>query len=133
MENIGCIIMELNEIMGNIDLEEASDHSDKGSSQSFGKSAGADFTTQNGGVSNNDESTWRSEERYINNVHQVCIIITEAVEDDNGVDNLVVNAQGGNSRNTHRKENEKVYVLAGEWRTIMSAINHGMGILMVRC
>jgi hypothetical protein len=26
------------------------------------------------------------------------------------------------------KEKEKVYVLAGEWRMIMSAINHGMGI-----
>jgi hypothetical protein len=133
METTWCTIEERDEIMGNLDLKEASDHSDKSSSQNFGKSATTDFTTRNGSVSNNDESTWRSEERYINNVHQVCIIITEAVEDDNGVDNLVVNAQGGNSRNTHRKENEKVYVLAGEWRTIMSAINHGMGILMVRC
>jgi hypothetical protein len=44
------------------------------------------------------------------------------------VDKLVVNAQGGNSRNNHRKEKEKVYVLAGEWRTIISAINHGTGI-----
>jgi hypothetical protein len=114
--------------MGNLDLEEASDHLDKGSSQNFGKSATTDFTTRNGSVSNNDESTWRSEERYINNVHQVCIIITEAAEDDDGVDNLVVNAQGGNMRNNHRKEKEKVYISAGEWRTIMSAINHGTRI-----
>jgi hypothetical protein len=46
--------------MGNLDLEEASDHSDKGSSQNFGKSTTTDFTTRNSGVSNNDESTWRS-------------------------------------------------------------------------
>jgi hypothetical protein len=42
---------------------------------------------------------------------------------------LVVNAQGDNPRNNHRKEKEKVYVSAGEWRMIMSAINHGTGIL----
>jgi hypothetical protein len=44
------------------------------------------------------------------------------------VDNLVVNTQGGNPRNNHRREKEKVYVSAEEWRTIMSAINHGTGI-----
>jgi hypothetical protein len=52
----------------------------------------------------------------------------EAVEDDDSVDNMVVNAQGGNPRNNHRKEKEKVHVSAGECRTIMSAINHGMGV-----
>jgi hypothetical protein len=41
---------------------------------------------------------------------------------------LVINAQGGNPGNDHRKEKEKVYVSAGEWRMIMSAINHGTGI-----
>jgi hypothetical protein len=55
--------------MGNLDLEETSDHTDNGSSQNFGKGATADFTTRNDGVSNNDESTWRSKERYINNIH----------------------------------------------------------------
>jgi hypothetical protein len=124
MKMIGCTVEELNEIMGNLYLEEASDHSDKGSSQNFGKSATTDFTTHNGGVSNNDKNTQRSEERYNNNVHQVCIIITEAVQDDDSVDNLVVNAQGGNLRNTHMREKEKVYVSVGEWRTIMLAINH---------
>jgi hypothetical protein len=43
--------------MGNLDLEEALDHSDKGSNENFGKNAAADFTTRNGGVFNNDEST----------------------------------------------------------------------------
>jgi inorganic pyrophosphatase len=49
-------------------------------------------------------------------------------KDDDGGDNLVVNAQGDNPRNNHRKEKEKVYVSAGEWRMIMLAINHGTGI-----
>jgi hypothetical protein len=75
-ETSECTIEELDEIMRNLDLEEASDHSVKGSSQNFGKSATADFTTRNGGVSNSDESSRRSEERYINNIHQVCVIIT---------------------------------------------------------
>jgi hypothetical protein len=127
-ENIGDTIEELDEIMENLDLEETSDHSDKGSSQNFGKSTITDFTTQNGGVSDIDESTWRSEEKYISNIHQVCVIITEAVEDNDGRNNLVINIQGGNPENNHRKEKEKVYVLAGEWRTIMSAINHDTGI-----
>jgi hypothetical protein len=128
METTKYIIKELDEIMGNLDLEEASGHSDKGSSQNSGKSATSDFTTRSGGVSNKDEGMWRSEAKYINNVHQVCVIITEAAEDDDSVDNLVGNAQGGNPRNNHRKEKEKVYVPAGEWRTIMSAINHGTRI-----
>jgi hypothetical protein len=69
-------IEELDKIMRNVYLGEASDHSD--SSQNFSRSTAADFTTQNSGVSNK--------------VHQVCIIITEAPEDDNSVDNMIVNA-----------------------------------------
>jgi hypothetical protein len=91
-----CTIEELDEIMENLDLGETSDHSDKGSSENFGKGTTADFTTRDGGVSDSDESTWRSEERYINNIHQVCVIITEVAEDDDGRSNLVINAQGGN-------------------------------------
>jgi hypothetical protein len=106
-KTIDCTIKELDEIMENLDIEETSDHSDKGSSQNFGKGATSDFTTRNGGVSNNDESMQRSEEKYINNINQLCIIITEAAEDDDGRDNLVVNAQGGHPRNNHMKEKEK--------------------------
>jgi hypothetical protein len=62
--------------MRNLDLGEASDHSE--SSENFSRSTAADFTTRNGGVSNK--------------VHKVCVIITEAAEDDDGVDNMVVNA-----------------------------------------
>jgi hypothetical protein len=111
-KNIEDTIEELDEIMGNLDLGKASNHSD--SCQNFGRSAATDFTTQNGGVSNN--------------VHQVCVIITEAAEDNDCMDNTVVNAQGGNPMNNHRKEKEKIYVSAGEWRIIMSAINHGTRI-----
>jgi hypothetical protein len=68
-------IKELDEIMRNLNLGKTSDHSD--SSQNFSRNTAADFTTQNGGVSNQ--------------VHQVCVIITEAAEDDDGVDNTVVN------------------------------------------
>jgi hypothetical protein len=44
------------------------------------------------------------------------------------MDNMVVSSQGGNPRNNHRKEKEKIYVSALEWRIIMSAINHGTEI-----
>jgi hypothetical protein len=91
--------------MENLDFVEA-DHSDKGSTENFRKDTIADFTTQNGSVSDNGDSTRKSEERYINKIHQVC-------------------AQGGNPGYNHKKEKDKVYVSAGEWKTIMSAVNHG--------
>jgi hypothetical protein len=109
MENMEEKIEELDEIIGNIDLGEAMDHSDF--SQNFSKNTATDFTTRNGCVSSN--------------VHQVCVIITEASEDNDGIDNIVVSTHGNNPRNNCRKEKEKIYVSAGEWRIIMSAINHG--------
>jgi hypothetical protein len=78
MESMEDKIEELNKIMGNLDLGEAMDHLDF--SQNFKKNTAADFTTQNGGVSSN--------------VHQVCVIITEAAEDNDGIDNIVVNTCG---------------------------------------
>jgi hypothetical protein len=59
-----------------------------------------DFTTRSGGVSGN--------------IHQVCIIITEVVEENNDDGNLVVDTQGNNPRSNSGKEKEKVYVSAGE-------------------
>jgi hypothetical protein len=114
MENIEDKIEELDEIMGNLNLGEAMDHSDY--SKNFSRNVAADFATRNGDVSNN--------------IHQVCIIITEAAEDNDAVDNVAVTAQCSNPRNNHRKEKEKIYVSAGEWRIIVSPINHGMGIPM---
>jgi hypothetical protein len=55
-------------------------------------------------------------------VHQLCVIITEAEEENNheGVDRQV-----DKIREHNKKEKEKIDVSAGEWRIIMSAINHG--------
>jgi hypothetical protein len=111
-ENMVDKTEELDEIMGNLDLGEAMDHSDF--SQTFSKNTAVNFTTRNSGVSSN--------------IHQVCVIITEAAEDNDGADNIVVNTQGNNPRSNSRKEKEKIYVSAREWRIIMSAINHGTGI-----
>jgi hypothetical protein len=108
MESIKNRIKELDKIMGNLDLGESTGHSNF--SQNFSKDTTADFTTRNSGVSNN--------------IHQVCVIITEAAEDNDVIDNTVVNTQINNPRNNNRKEKEKIYVSAGEWRIIMSAISH---------
>jgi hypothetical protein len=127
-ENIEDTIEELDEIMENLNLGESSGHSEEGSSRNFDNHTIADFTTQGGGVSGGDESTMRSEGWYTNNIHQMCIIITEVAEDDDGRNNMVVNAQGDNPGNNHRKEREKVYVSIGEWKMITLAINHGTEI-----
>jgi hypothetical protein len=107
--NIEETIEKLNKIMKNLDLGESTGHSDF--SQNFSKDTAVDFTTRNGGVSNN--------------IHQVCVIITEAAENDDVADNTIVNTQINNPRSNSRKEKEKIYVSAKEWRVIMSAVNHG--------
>jgi hypothetical protein len=58
-------------------------------------------------------------------VHQLCVIITEAAEEDNHEGNKEVDLQVDKSRNTSKKEKETIHVSTGEWRIIMSAINHG--------
>jgi hypothetical protein len=58
-------------------------------------------------------------------VHQLCVIITEAAEEDNQEGNKEVNMQVGKPRSNSKKEKEKIHVSTGEWRIIMSAINHG--------
>jgi hypothetical protein len=98
-------IEELDKLMGNLDLGEAMGHLDLDQK---------DFTTRSGGVSSN--------------IHQVCLIITEATEENNDIGNLVVDTQGNNPRSNSGKEKEKIYVSVGEWRIIMSAINHGTDV-----
>jgi hypothetical protein len=98
-------IKELDELMGNLDIGEAMGHLDLDQK---------DFTTRRGGVSGN--------------IHQVCIIITEAAEENNDAGNLVVDTQGNNPRSNSGKEKEKIYVSAREWRIIMSAIIHGTDV-----
>jgi dynactin complex subunit len=73
-----------------------------------------DFITRSGGVSGN--------------IHQLCVIITEVAEDNDPADNTTTHAQVNKSRSSSKKEKEKIHVSTGEWRIIMSAINHGIEV-----
>jgi hypothetical protein len=70
-----------------------------------------DFTIKSSGVSKS--------------VHQLCVIITEAAEEDNHEGNKEVDLQADKARSNSKKEKEKICVSTGEWRIIMSAVNHG--------
>jgi hypothetical protein len=62
-------------------------------------------------------------------IHQVCIIITEAAEEENNrAGNKEVDMQVDKIRSNGKKEKEKVHISAGEWRMIMTAINHGTDV-----
>jgi hypothetical protein len=62
-------------------------------------------------------------------VHQLCVILTEAaVEENNHSGNKEVDMQVDKIRSNGKKEKEKVHVSAGEWRMIMTAINHGTDV-----
>jgi hypothetical protein len=62
-------------------------------------------------------------------VHQLCVIITEAAEEEsNHTGNKEVNTQVDKFRSNVKKEKEKVHVSAGEWRMIMSTVNHGTDV-----
>jgi hypothetical protein len=73
-----------------------------------------DFITQTGGVSGN--------------IQQLCVIITEAPEENDHADNTTIDAEVDKSRSNSKKQKEKIHVSTGEWRVIMSAINHGMEV-----
>jgi hypothetical protein len=70
-----------------------------------------DLVTQIGGISGN--------------IQQLCVIITEAAEENDHVGNTAIDVQVDKSRSNGKKEKEKIHVSTGEWRIIMSAINHG--------
>jgi hypothetical protein len=70
-----------------------------------------DFATESSGISRS--------------VHQLCVIITKAAEENDHADNAEIDAQVDKSRSNGKKEKEKIHVSKGEWRIIMSAINHG--------
>jgi hypothetical protein len=58
-------------------------------------------------------------------IHQLCVIITEAAEEENNhAGNEEVDMQVDKIRRNGKKEKEKVHVSAREWRMIMTAINH---------
>jgi hypothetical protein len=54
-------------------------------------------------------------------VHQLCVIITEAAEEEN-------NHTGNKEVDRQEREKEKVHISAGEWRMIMTAVNHGTDV-----
>jgi hypothetical protein len=62
-------------------------------------------------------------------VHQLCVIITKAAEEENNhAGNEEVDMQVNKLRSNGKKEKEKVHVSTGEWRMIMSGINHGTDV-----
>jgi hypothetical protein len=61
----------------------------------------------------------------ISKVHQLCIIITEAEEENNNKGSKKVDRQVDKVKKHNKKEKEKVHVSAGKWRMIKSAIHHG--------
>jgi hypothetical protein len=58
-------------------------------------------------------------------VHQLCVIIIEAAKENNHAGNEEIDMQVDKPRINNKKEKEKIHVSTGEWRIIMSAINHG--------
>jgi hypothetical protein len=100
--NTGEKIKELDKTMENLDIGGIVDQSY--TSQKY-------FITQSGGISSK--------------IHQLCVIITEAVEENDHADNAATHAQVDKSRSNSKKEKEKIHVSTGEWRIIMSAINDG--------
>jgi hypothetical protein len=114
--------------MEKLDSGEASGYSEKYFDENFDNILIKDLTTRSGGVSDSTENMWIPEGKHTNSIHQMYVITSEAAEDDDGGNNLVINSQNINQGNNHRKERDKVYVLAGEWRMIKSAVNHGTAI-----
>jgi hypothetical protein len=95
-ESIENTVEELDEIMENLDLGKSLGYSDKGSSKSFDNYLEKDLTTRSGGVSDSSEDTWRPEGKCTNSIHQMCVVISEAAEDDDGGNDPVINSQGDN-------------------------------------
>jgi hypothetical protein len=90
-ESTGEKIEELDETMEKLDIGGTVD-------QSY--LSQKDFITRSGGVSGN--------------IHQLCVIITEAAEENNPTDNTATHAQVDKSRSNSKKEREKIHVSTGE-------------------
>jgi hypothetical protein len=61
-------------------------------------------------------------------IHQLCVIITKAAEENNHAYNEEVDMQVDKLRSNGKKEKEKIHVSAEEWRMTMTAINHGTDV-----
>jgi hypothetical protein len=105
IENLQEKLKEFDKTRGEPDVEVTMDRSHDSS---------RDFASRSSGVSRS--------------IHQLCVIITEAAEENNHADKEEVNMHVDKLRSNGKKEKEKVHVSAGEWRMIMSAINHGTDI-----
>jgi hypothetical protein len=104
-ENLQKKLEEFDETRGEPDMEVIVDKP-HGSSR--------DFATGSSGISRS--------------IHQLCVIITEAAEENNHANNEEVDMQVNKLRSNGKKEKEKVHVSTGEWRMIMSAINLGTDV-----
>jgi hypothetical protein len=105
IENLQKKLEEFDETRGEPDVEVTVDKPHDSS---------RDFATGSSGISRS--------------IHQLCIIITEAAEENNHTNNEEVDMQVNKLRSKGKKEKEKVHVSAGEWRMIMSAINLSTGV-----
>jgi hypothetical protein len=101
-EDVQKKLEEFDETRGKPDMEEAVVKTHDSS---------RDFAIESSGVSRS--------------VHQLCVIITEAAEEDNHEGNKEVDLKVDKPRSNSKKEKEKIHVSTGEWRIIMSAIDHG--------
>jgi hypothetical protein len=85
-------------------------------------------TMVKGAIDKSRDTTSRSRNAS-RSVHQLCVIITEAAEEENDhLDNKEVDMQVDKIKSNSKKEKEKVHVSAREWRMIMSAVNHGTDV-----
>jgi hypothetical protein len=64
----------------------------------------------------------------VSKVHQLCVIITEAEEENNSKGSKKVDRQVDKMKEHNKKKKEKVHISAGEWRMIKSAINHAIEV-----
>jgi hypothetical protein len=51
---------------------------------------------------------WRPEGKHTSNIHQVCVIISKAAEDNDGGNNPMINSQDINQGNNPRKKGESI-------------------------
>jgi hypothetical protein len=61
-------------------------------------------------------------------IHQLYVIITKAAEEGNHESSKEADLQVKKLRSNSKKEKEKIHISAGEWRIIMSVINHGTDV-----
>jgi hypothetical protein len=104
-ENLQEELEEFGKTRGEPDVEVTMDKS---------RDSSRDFASRSSGISRS--------------IHQLCVIITEASKENNHADNEEVDMPVDKIRSNGKKEKEKVHVSAGEWRMIMSAINHGTDV-----